>query len=126
MCFHTSVDHTGADWWNCNSCRGGADRSRLRTHLLRCVGHGESTPPAEGRRNPRAVCGLATLVVVQDRAGATVLGEQRVAAVAEQVEVEVLVRLLLAVAIDLDRDGLRRLAWREGQRAGPGDVVVVA
>src|SRR5687767_11272378 len=49
-------------------------------------------------------------IVVQDHAGAAVLGEQRVAAVAEQVEVERLVGLLLAVALDLDGDSLRRLA----------------
>src|SRR6266540_5461292 len=41
-------------------------------------------------------------VVVQDRADATILGEQRIAAVAEQVQVERLVGLLLAVAVDDD------------------------
>ena len=67
-----------------------------------------------------------TSIVVQDRAEAAVLGEQRVAAVAEQVPVERLVGLLLAVALDFDGDGLGRLAGGEGQRAGPGEVVVVA
>src|SRR3954471_13813368 len=57
----------------------------------------------------RSVARLGTLpsVVVQDRADATGLGEQRVAAVAEQVEVEGLVRLPLVVALDLDRDRFR-------------------
>src|SRR5262245_26182262 len=67
----------------------------------------------------------ARSVVVEDRAGATILGEQRVAAAAEQVQVEVLVGLLFAVAVDGDRDRLRRLTGEEGQRAGFGDVVVV-
>ena len=59
-------------------------------------------------------------------ADAAVLGEyRRVGTVAEQVEVECLVILLLAVALDFDGDGLRRLAGGEGQRAGLGDVVVV-
>ena len=57
-------------------------------------------------------------IVVQNRAEAAVLGEQRIAAVAEQVQVERLVGLLLAVALDFDGDGLRRLAGSEGQRAG--------
>jgi hypothetical protein len=48
--------------------------------------------------------------VVQDRAEAAVLGEQRIATVAEEVQVERLVGLLLAVALDFDGDGLRRLA----------------
>ena len=82
----------------------------------------ESTPPAEGQRNPREVSRTATSVVVQDRADTAVLGEQRVAAVAEQVEVERLVSLLLAVVLDFDGDGLGRLAGGEGQRAGPGDT----
>src|SRR5262249_9986237 len=68
----------------------------------------------------------ANLVVVQDCAAAAVLGEQRVAAVAEQVEVKRLVGLLLAVTLDFDGDGFRRLAGGEGQRAGLGDVVAVA
>jgi hypothetical protein len=48
----------------------------------------------------------ASSIIVQNRANAAALGEQRVAAVAEQVEVERLVGLLLAVALDLDGDGL--------------------
>src|SRR5262249_1256258 len=86
----------------------------------------KSTPPAEGHHHPQGVCRLANSIVVQDRAEATVPGEQRVAAEPEQVEVEGLVGLLLAVALDLDGDGLRRLAGGEGQRAGPGDVIAVA
>src|SRR5262245_6224149 len=74
------------------------------------------TPPAASR---------ARSVVVQDRADPARVGEQRVTTVAEQVEVEVLVSLRLVVAFDLDRDGLGGLAGGEGQRAGPGDVVVV-
>jgi len=57
-------------------------------------------------------------IVVEDRADATILGEQRIAAVAEQVQVERFIGLLLAVAFDFDGDGLRRLAGVEGQRAG--------
>src|SRR5438270_9803184 len=68
----------------------------------------------------------AASVVVQYRTDAAILGEQRIAAVAEQVEVERLVGLLLAVALDFDRDRLRRLAGGEGQRAGLGDVIAVA
>src|ERR1041384_637302 len=49
-------------------------------------------------------------VVVQDGADAAVLGEQRIAAEPEQVEVERLVRLVLAVALDFDGDRHRRLA----------------
>ena len=45
------------------------------------------------------------MIVVQDRAEAAVLGEQRVAAAIEQVQVERLVGLLLAVALDCDVDG---------------------
>src|SRR5688572_504234 len=65
-------------------------------------------------------------IVVDDRADATVLGEQRIAAESIQVQVERLVGLLLAIPLDFDRDRLRRLAGGEGQRAGPGDVVVVS
>jgi hypothetical protein len=61
-------------------------------------------------------------IVVQDRAEAAVLGGQCIAAVAEQVQVERLVGLLLAVALDFDGDGLRRLAGGEGQRADRGEV----
>jgi hypothetical protein len=68
----------------------------------------------------------ARSIVVQDRADATILGEQRIAAIAEQVQVEGLVGLLLAVAFDFNRDGLRRLAGGEGQRVVLGDVVAGA
>src|SRR5688572_31720046 len=57
-----------------------------------------------------------------DRADAAVLGEQRVVAEPEQVEVECLVGLLLSVALDFDSDGLRHLAGREGRRAGSDNV----
>src|SRR4051812_10704379 len=63
-------------------------------------------------------------IVVQDRADAAALGKKRVAAVAEQVDVESFVRLPLAVSLHLDRDCLRRLAWGKGQRAALGDVVL--
>src|SRR5262245_5201937 len=65
-------------------------------------------------------------IVVQDRADAAPRLEQRIAAVAGQVQVEGLVRLTPGVAPDFDRDRLGGLAGGEGQRAGPGDVVVVA
>src|SRR5438309_658421 len=69
---------------------------------------------------------LSASIVVQDRADATIPGEQRIGAVAEEVEVERLVGLLLAVPVDGDRDRLRRLAGGEGQRAGLTHVVGVA
>src|SRR6266568_7178673 len=65
------------------------------------------------------------LVIVQDRAEAATLGEQRIAAVAKQVQVERLIGLLLAVAVHNDRDRLRRFAGVEGQRTGLRDVVAV-
>src|SRR5262249_48958723 len=71
------------------------------------------TPPAEHQLNPRAVCRLATSIIVEDGGEATALREQGVAAVPEQVEVERLVGLPLAVALDLDGDGCRRLAGGE-------------
>src|SRR5262249_46126556 len=76
--------------------------------------------------NLRAPFCAVPSIVVQDRAEAAVPGEQCVAAELEQVQVERLVGLLLAVALDLDGDGLRRLAGGEGYRAGPGGVVGVA
>src|SRR5438552_4133136 len=83
-----------------------------------------SIPPAVTNRNPRAADDQGIVcrsIVVQDRAEAATLREQRVAAVAEQVQVEGLVGLLLAVALDFDRDRLGRLAGGEGQRAGRGE-----
>jgi hypothetical protein len=62
-------------------------------------------------------------IVVQDRADVAVLGEQGIAAQAELIEVERLIGLPLAVALDFDGDGLDRLDGGEGQRAGLGDVV---
>ena len=78
----------------------------------------ESTPPSEGHRNPRAVCRLATSIVVQDRADAAALGEQRIAAVVEQVGVEGLAGLLLGVAFSSDGDGPRRLDQRKASVSG--------
>ena len=52
-------------------------------------------------------------VIVEDRAEAAILGEQgivRQGPIAEQVQVERLVGLLFAVALDFDGDGLARLA----------------
>ena len=65
----------------------------------------------------------ARSIVVENRPNAPILLEQRITAIAKQVQVERLISLLLAVPLDFDRDGLRRLAGGEGQRAGPGDVV---
>jgi hypothetical protein len=48
--------------------------------------------------------------VIQYRADATAFVEHRVAAVAGQIEVERLVRFLLAIAVDKDGDRIRRLA----------------
>src|SRR5205809_1971558 len=70
-----------------------------------------------------AALGPEESVVIQDRADAAILGEQRIIAVAEQVQVERLVGLLLAVAVDGDGDRLRRLTGVEGQRRGLGDIV---
>src|SRR5947207_1015470 len=69
---------------------------------------------------------LLECVPAAERSDPATLGEQRVAAVAEQVEEEVLVHLLLVVALHFDRDRLGRLAGGEGQCAGPGNVVLVA
>src|SRR5262249_13261330 len=49
-------------------------------------------------------------IVIQDLADAAILGEQHIVAEAEPVGVEVLVDLGLAGALDLDVEGLRRLA----------------
>src|SRR5262245_43882433 len=87
----------------------------------------ESIPPARADRNTRAAKGgqrhsppapqpRPPSIVVEDRAEAALPGEQRVAAEPEQVQEERLVRLLLAVALDFDGDGLGRLAGGEGQR----------
>src|SRR2546425_1154833 len=69
-------------------------------------------------RTPRAAQAASSFgawsIVVQDRAEAAVLGEQRIAAVADEVEVECLVGLSLAVALDFDGNRLRRLAGGEG------------
>src|SRR5262245_5327375 len=75
--------------------------------------------------SPHGAARVSPSIVVQDRAEAILL-EQRIAAEAEQVEVERLVGLLLAVAVDFDGDRLRRLAGDEGQGAGLGAVVIVA
>src|SRR5580765_2885595 len=101
-----------------------ADRMRVTSEGMQ-----ESIPPADGHRNPRAVREgqtWITSIVVEDRAEAAVPGEQRIAAEPEQIQVERLVGLLLAVAVDHDGDGLRRLAGGKGERAGPGNVVAVA
>src|SRR5207253_10235446 len=64
-------------------------------------------------RGHRPLSSAIRSIVVQDRADAAVLGEQRVAAVAEQVQIEGLVGLLRVVTLDFDRDRLRRLAGGE-------------
>src|SRR5262245_56309152 len=91
-----------------------------------CLTSEDMEPPADSHRNSRAGGRCGTSIVVEDRAEAALLGDQRVTAVAEQVEVERLVGLLLAVAVDDNRNCLRRLAGGERQRAGPGDVVADA
>src|SRR3954469_8330898 len=91
-----------------------------------CMTWEDAESPADSHRNPRAVGWCGTSIVVQDRSDAAVLGEQRVAAVAGQGEVQRLVGLLLTVAVDDDGDSLRRLAGLEGDGPGLGDVVVVA
>src|SRR5262245_41771664 len=97
----------------------GAARAATRASAGRrrwvCLAGGPPLAPAARRS-----------VVVEDRAGAAALGEQRVAAEPGQVQVERLVGLPLAVALHLDGDGLRGLAGREGDRPGFGDVVAVA
>src|SRR5688500_1869013 len=64
---------------------------------------------------PDARCGRADfrLVVIEDRSGSPGEADERVAAGAEQVDVEALVRLPLLVSLDGDRDRLDRLAWGE-------------
>src|SRR4051812_46563803 len=100
---------------------------RGRTWWLRSTGYRTCAVT----RGSVPLCGsvrmrLSPSIVVQDRADAAAPGEQRVAAEPEQVEVERLIGLPLAVTLDFDGDRLRRLAGGEGQRAGLGDVVVVA
>jgi hypothetical protein len=93
------------------------------------VNHGRSAQDgrwASFAEKPTGRALSTRLIVVEDRPDATTLGEQRVGAIPGQLEVEVLVGFLLAVPLDNDRDRLRRLAGREGQRPGPGDIVAVA
>src|SRR5262245_66314588 len=66
----------------------------------------EGTPPQEGYRHPRAVRGLATSIVVEDRAEAAVLRELSIAAEHEQAQVERLVALRLGVDLSFDVDRL--------------------
>ena len=66
---------------------------------------------------------LSCSIVIENRSDAAVLGEQRVAAQPEQVEVERLVRLPLVVALDHNRDRYRGLAGGEGDCAALGRVV---
>jgi hypothetical protein len=68
--------------------------------------------------NPEALFCAGPSIVVQDRAEAAALGEsRRVGTVAEQVEAERVVGLLLVVAVDDDGDGLRRFPTSlDGQR----------
>src|SRR3954453_20496565 len=75
-----------------------------RGHPLRLTVHFSKSSPA----HPAAPAGRS--IVVQYRAEASIPAEQRVAAVAEQVEVEGLGRLSLAVALDGDRGRPVRLA----------------
>src|SRR5262245_12983496 len=111
------------------------DMSELRAHSFGFGVSDRSAHILESKYGPVGAClavrtppsaSRSRSVVVMDRTVAAVLGEQRVAAVAEQVEVERLVGLLLAVTLDFDGDGLPCLTRGEGQRAGMGDVVVVA
>src|SRR3990170_993074 len=66
--------------------------SRRRRAGEACAARHAASPDARRSR----------LIVVQNRAEAAVLGEQRIAAVAEEVQVERLVGLLLTVAFDFD------------------------
>jgi hypothetical protein len=61
---------------------------------------------------------LPRSIVVEHRAEAAALGQQRIAAVAEQVQVKRLAGLPFAVAFDFDRDRIRRLAGAGNGRAG--------
>src|SRR5262245_53007131 len=75
-------------------------------------------------RTPPAAGSFLRSIVVEDRAEAALLDEQRIAAEVEQVQVEPLAGFPLVVALDLDGDGLRRFTGGEGQRAGLGGVVL--
>ena len=92
--------------------------------------NGAMRPVGVARAGLRATLRSETMpylsIIVQDRAEAAVLGEQRIAAEVEQVQVDGLVGLLFAVGLDHDRDGFRGLTGGEGDGAGLGDVVVVA
>src|SRR5262249_2658605 len=110
--------------------------SPLQGERVRVRGPGAQTErrgdagPASGLLSGKDLAGrfskAANLVVVPNRADASTLREQRIAAIAEQVEVECLVGLSLAIAFDFNRNGLCRLAGVESHRPGLSDVVVVA
>src|SRR5947208_112390 len=84
-----------------HNCRTGA-RKVTPKDLMVLRGRCSSLQGAEPHRHSRQ----SRSIVVQDRADTAILGEQRIAAVAEQVQVERLVGLLLAVAVDGNRDRL--------------------
>jgi len=76
--------------------------------------------PADSNLGPRAVGRFRISIIAQDGADTAALGNERVAAVAEHVEVEVFVRFLLAVAFDFDRDGLGGLTGGKGEHSRKG------
>src|SRR5258708_4454017 len=100
-----------------------ADRIRMTSDIDIECNRKKNCPPISKPLRPRKSRPGPRSIVVQNRADAAVLGEQRIAAITEQVEVERLIGLLLAAAFDFDRDRLRRLAGGEGQRTGLGDIV---
>ena len=89
---------------------GGQDMSHVG-HEPEHTARGSGSQPAGGRYEPLSI-------VVENRADAATLREQGVAAIAEQVQVECLVGLLLAVAVDNDGDRLGHGTGRESQSDG--------
>src|SRR5262245_60839224 len=92
------VCRTGAGEWLFDCCSNSiVDRM--------CMTSEDRKLPADSPRNPRTVGRCGTSVVVENRAEAALLGEQRIAAEPEQAEAERLVHLLPGVALDLDGNG---------------------
>ena len=99
---------------------------RCRAAALRTPFGVRGLVTAFGYLGPRGTPLFHGSIVVQNRPRPPAVEEHGVRRQVAQIDEELLVGLLLAVALDFDGDGLRRLAGGEGQRAGLGDVVVVA
>ena len=65
-------------------------------------------------------------IIIQNRPRSPTVEEHRIRRQIAQIDEEVLVGLLLAVAVHDDRNGLGHFARSESEHASLGDVVVVA